>query len=465
MIRRISSERKSDAVKAILLVVVLMMQVEASSFFFRKKSPPPAWVNSLVSDSAYFMGVGSSRIDKKNKMHVENARKDALNELASGISVEIFSSNVLVTLVKNDKLTDEFNSLIRSRIMTDLEGYEVVDSWQDKKNYWVLYRLSKSDYHQLQKKRKQDATAIALSYYNQAVRAQSEGDLKAAIVLYARTIDAVKLYLHEPIVALTSEGETNIVVQAFARLRSQIQSLQLAGREKSLDILYSAIPDSEQLRYRLTTSSGKPVAGFPVLAHYSETAITDPIRLTDSDGKVQFKLPKIKSQKANEMLTITPDISRVVQESATNFTVRKAILDIPVQTLSIPVNIRRPSIYYEIEERITGRELSESLIGKLFNSLTRVAGFPVADKGVADFIAYIEADTKILSRINGMYTTELQGDIVLTDRHDNILYSARFPLVKGMQLTPELASVDAYRTLLKQVESRWFREMIEAMTR
>jgi hypothetical protein len=448
-----------------LLVALLLVAGELSPFFLRKKSPPPAWVNTLVSDPEYFMGVGSARIDKKKQTHIENARKDALNELASGISVEIFSSNVLVTLVKNDKLKDEFSSLIRARIITDLEGYEVVDTWQDKKNYWVLYRLSKDTYYQQQERKKQDATAIALSFYNQALKAQREGDYKIAIIMYSRTIDAVKLYLHEPIIALTPDGETNIVVQSFARVTSLIQSLQVTSPAKTLELLFSTTPDLELLRFNLATFNGKPVAGFPVLAHYSETAIAEPIRVTDADGRVQFKLPLIKSLKTNEMLTLTPDISRVIQESATNFTVRKAILDIPVQTLNIPVIIRRPSICFEVDERITGKGLSESMLGKIFGSLTRVAGFSIADKSEADFIAFIEADTKILSRVNGVYTTELQGDIVLTDRNDNIRYSARFAPVKGMQLTPELASLDAYRTLLKQVENRWFREMLEAMTR
>ena len=453
------------AVRVLLLVVLLLPAGEANSCFLRKKTPPPAWVNTLVSDPDYFMGVGSSRIDKRKSTHIEHARKDALNELASGISVEIFSSNVLVTLVKNDQLKDEFSSLIRTRIIADLEGYEVVDAWQDKKNYWVLYRLSKTRYYQLQEKKKQDATSIALSYYNQAVYAHNQGDVKTAIVMYARTIDAVKLYLHEPIIAITPEGETNIVVQSFARATSLIQSLKISAPFSSLELMFSKTPDAELLRFTLTTFKGIPVAGFPVLAHYSETALAEPVRISDDEGVVRFKLPMIKSLKSNEMLTLTPDISRVIQESATNFTVRKAILDIPVQTLSIPVTIRRPSVCFVVDERITGRDFHESVLSKIFISLTRVAGFTIADKQDADFIAYIEADTKILSRVNGMYTTELKGDIVLTDNQDNIRYSARFAPVKGIQLTPELASVDAYRTLLKQVESRWFREMIEAMTR
>lgn len=465
MIPGISVFRPRVAVRGLLLVVLLLVAGELSPFFLRKKTPPPAWVNTLVSDPDFFMGVGSSRIDKKKKTHIENARNDALNELASGISVEIFSSNVLVTLVKNDKLKDEFSSLIRARIITDLEGFEVVDTWQDKKNYWVLYRLSKSAYYQLQEKKKQDATAIALSYYKQALNAHRQGDVKSAIVMYARTIDAVKLYLHEPVIAMTPDGETNIVVQSFARVTSLIQSLKLSAPVSSLELMFSTTPDTELLRFTLATFDGTPVSGFPVLAHYSETAIAEPIRITDKDGSVKFIMPMIKSLKSNEMLTLTPDVGRVVQESATNFTVRKAILDIPVQTLNIPVTIRRPSVCFVVDERIAGRDFQESMLGKVFSSLTRVAGFSLAGKQEADFIAYIEADTKILSRVNGMYTTELQGDIVLTDRNDNIRYTARFAPVKGIQLTPELASIDAYRTLLKQVESRWFREMIEAMTR
>ena len=118
----------------------------------RPKVQLPEWIHSHQSDANYFTGVGYAPIFKRDNSHIEKARKDALNELASEISVNIFSSNVLITLVKNDKIYDEFNSLINTRVRADIEGYELVDSYSDKKNYWVYYRLSKRKYYEVQEK-------------------------------------------------------------------------------------------------------------------------------------------------------------------------------------------------------------------------------------------------------------------------------------------------------------------------
>ena len=445
-----------------LLFLLLMSVVETSACF--RKPVVPAWVNSHLSDPNYFIGIGSAPIIRRQNTHIERARRDALNELASEISVQLFSSNVLVTLVRNDKIKDEFNSLIRSRVMTEIEGYELVESYTDKKNYWVYYRLSKSRYYEQQRQKKSAATEQALSYFKLATQAEQSVDLRTALVNYAKTLDAVKLYLNEPIVAEVNGVTENIVVKSFASLTNILSSLRIEAVYPRVNVVYAEDVAPEMFQYRLLDAGGRAIAGFPLLAHYSERAILQPAAVTDKDGHVQFSIGKVRSAKNEETFRVMPDINTILLESSADFTIRKAILEMPFQTLAVPVNIRKPAIRFEINERNNGQPMPEEPLKRTFVNLSRLSGYET-EKRDADYVCYIESNTKTEGFNNGIYTVVLTGNIILTDNKNNIKYTAQITPVKGMQLSPERAGVEAYNALIRQINTRYFREIEEAIVR
>lgn len=461
--------RKNDAfiqyrVFALALICFFILPVVDIDACFRKPTPPPAWVNTSLSDPDYFIGIGSAPIIKKQNDHIEKAKNDALNELASEISVQIFSSNVLVTIVNNDKIKDEFNSLIRSRVTTDIEGYELVDTYTDKKNYWAYYRLSKQKYYEQQRQKRLAATQNAQANYKLAIQSEKQIDYKNALVYYAKTIDAVKLYLNENIKAEIDGVEVNLVVQSFSRLSSILSSLTLNAPYSKLNVLFSQSIAPDQLTYTLKDASGKPIAGFPLAAYYSERAIQTPVQTTDVNGVVRYSVPVVRSQKKEETFRVSPDINSILLESSADFTVRKAILEMPFQTLTMPVYIRKPSIRFEVDEKKYGIPSTENVLAKTFNNLSLASGY-LTGENTADYICSVETDTKQLSVTNGIYTCVLTGSVVLTDSKNNIKYTAQIAPVKGMQLSPEKAGTEAYRLLQQQIGNRYFREIEEAIAK
>lgn len=443
------------------LVLVLLMQSTNTHACFRKKNVPD-WVNTQLSDPEYFIGIGSAPIYKKLNTHVERARKDALNELASEISVQLFSSNVLVTLVRNDKIKDEFNSLIRSRVSTELDGYEMVDTYADKKNYWVYYRLSKLKYYEQQQLKRQAAVQNAIAYFKLAGDAEIKGDLKQALVNYAKTVDAVKLYLNENIVASIDNREENLVVQSFARLNYILSSLKIEPLLAEIHVFSSEEINRDKLTFCLLDEKGKPVSGFPLLAHYSERAIQPAIVITDAKGQAQFSIGKTRSLNKEETFRVVPDVNTILVESSADFVVRRAILDMSLNTLTIPVYISKPSIRFEIKESNAGVEISDGMVRKTFLNLSKSSGY-VSENNREDFVCFVETDTKQQSYNNGIYTSLLTGTIVVTDINNKIKYITEITPVKGMQLNYEKAGIEAYNTLIQQINNRYFREIEEAI--
>lgn len=443
-------------------ILVLIVASAVSCAVVRQKEPVPAWTLTQISDPDYFIGIGSAPIRKGSNAHIENARKDALNELASEISVELYSSNVLVTLVRNEKSKEEFSSIIRSRVATDLQGYQLHATYANANQYWVYYRLSKKVYEQQQETNRLNAQEQAGLAYHEALVADDTSNYRQAIIHYARAIDAVRMYLYRPFFVETAHGDVDVVRQSIARITDIVQSLQIVSNRLELHTTYASTIPLSELRFQLQNVQGTAVGHFPVRGYYSESALLHPEKNTDRNGLFQMELPIIRSRKEREHLVLTPDLERLVRDAGVDFLVRRTILNTPVASLTIPIHIRMPSVRIELEPMTSGSSAHQSLLYEAMKNLCLLHGMELSHDN-PDFVIYIASNTKIIHRIGEMYTSELNGDIVLTDGSGRIRYTARFPSIKGVHLQAERAAVEAYLRLFTQLESRWFQPMLEAM--
>jgi hypothetical protein len=77
-----------------------------------------------VPSSAYYVGVGLA--NKARPDFQETAKKNALNDLASEISVVVEGNSLLYTLDQRSRFDESFTSTIRTRTSEQLEGFELV---------------------------------------------------------------------------------------------------------------------------------------------------------------------------------------------------------------------------------------------------------------------------------------------------------------------------------------------------
>lgn len=446
---------------ALLMVgMLLVTPVTTSAFFWKKKVP--AWVNSQLSDPNYYIGVGSAPLDKKYHSHIEEAKKDALNELASEISVQIFSSNVLVSVVRNDQLKDEFNSLIRARVVADIEGYELVDTYKDRKNYWSLYRLSKQHYAEGQQRKRADAVENARFHYVQATEALAQKNYRQAVIASAKAIDALKAYLNESHLVTIAGREVNLVQQSFARIAAVLSTIRVYAAEDEIEARYAGSIGADQLSFLLTDSVYNPMPFFPVAGWYSERALSGLNRITDEYGIVAFEVPKVRSNKTRETFTLAPDIQTLLVESSADFTVRKAILEMAVQRSTVPVKVSKPSVQIEVKSSTSTGGRNTAVVFNSLRALYLNKSYPVVQDS-SDLRLELRCFTSLQSTVNDLFTVSLEGNMRLFDTYGNLLYTQQIAALKGVQLTELRAEEEAYNALVRQLESRYFREMEEAL--
>ena len=126
----------------------------------------PHWVSSIPTHPEYYIGVFS--VNKIGTDYRQKAQKGALENLSSEISVVISGESVLKTLETNSSFDQEYKQEVVVKSKEDIEGYELVDAWENDEEYWVYYRLSKAKYAQIKKERINKALNIGKDFFAKA---------------------------------------------------------------------------------------------------------------------------------------------------------------------------------------------------------------------------------------------------------------------------------------------------------
>lgn len=429
------------------------------------KNKAPEWVLNRVSDANYYVGIGYAPKVKKSTAHYDLASQNALNDLASEISVSISASTLMITIEDDKQLKDDFTSIIKARAQKDIEGYEKVASYEDRKGYWVYYRLSKSQYAATQARKRRLAVETAKVFYVAAQEAEQKMDYKTAIIDYAKSLDAVKAYLNEQILVTVDSTELNLTQIVYRRSYELLNSLQLKTvRNEVTCKMGESIPESD-LVCSLQTPSGKPMTNFPVMISYSERSVQNANKFTDAEGKASFVLPTVRSKKAVETITFAVDINKLLLESAVDFAVRRWLVQIPVQDVTMQVSVVKPSIFIESTEQNLSQVSPRLVLAPMFEHLFLNAGYFIStNRKAADYILKIATNTTAKTQANGLYSTALNGQIQLYYK-DRVVYDRFLNNISGTQLDYVKAGLSAYEEGARQIEIRYFREFEAAIVK
>ena len=90
------------------------------------KNKAPEWVVNRVSDANYYIGIGYAPKVKRSTAHYDLAAQNALNDLASEISVSISASTLMITIEDDKQLKDDLVQLCET---TGLTQTQMIERW------------------------------------------------------------------------------------------------------------------------------------------------------------------------------------------------------------------------------------------------------------------------------------------------------------------------------------------------
>jgi len=442
-----------------LLVVVIIFISQSMSGMAGKK---PDWVTQRPVDRMGFIGIGRS--EKVDPDYVLSAKKQALNDLASEIKVDIRSESLLRMVEQNERVYSDLQSDIRMNTMESLERYELIDSWEDKHEYWVYYRLGKADYQNYMFERISKITAEGYNFWINGLKMQQQGNLINAIDLYNKGLTCIQPYVNETLKHPHGGDVVHVGVELYNSLLSafrniiitvepshlQMKSLTQAVETICVEVKQNDIPlRNINLKIRFKTGSGKLSSD----------------KTTDTDGKLNLTIQQITSKDPYQEIDVALDMQDF-STIKTLFTEEALTLlrsNPPQNTVAIQVLQNEQKVYIRHQGK-TNELLTKSVKNLLSNDYFTV----VNDIESANILILIKCDFKKGGKVKGEmydfneYFTGVSIEVLnKTDSRSLISYSVNnHRSLSPVSASQNVAEKSAIRDLMKRID-REFKKKLE----
>lgn len=415
----------------------------------------PSWVLQRPIEPGYYVGIGVVRKIGDSFDHLEQAKKNALNDLVSQIQVTVQANSIQSQLERNRVFSDEFRSFTRLSSNVAIESYETVATWQNDQEYWVYFRLSVSEYQAQKERRMQQAVAQSIDALSRAREAESEGNLLTAYDFYFRALEAIKAYTGEPL-TYEAEGKQrflgNDLLESMNRLsrniaiRVNVSNLQVKpGRPINQEIV---------VMVSHPRTNGKAVRNFPLNIRFTQGAGTIiGSAVTDDNGVCRFRISSITARDALQELSIGPDLNSLVRTNKSRQPWLELLDPQSLPNEKIIIEAGRPVIFLVADEKSFGQKRSMNQLEVAARQRLQREGIKFTDQpDQADYRLSISSDVRQGTVNNGMFTALLDLKLVLMDANNQEKYSKVLPTVRGVQLDYLRASEAAYRRATEDLE-------------
>lgn len=406
----------------------------------------PNWVSQRPAESNFFIGIGRS----SKQLHPLDfdvvAKQNALEDLAGEITVDVRANSVLSQTENTNGYEESYRSQIRTQSNLTLEGFEVYDTWEDDERFYVLYRLSKSEWAQIQAAKKRKAIAQSKDWYNKALRADSLHRANEALKYYVKALEAIDTYLGDPLEELGPDGKTVFYGnEVYFHLGETLQGLAVQSTISKMTLKQGTLQENESLSFALQDQNGFGQQNLPVLIKYSEQLSRGAIYTSGSAGEVTYPIPVIRTDERIQYIRARFDAEHWRKEVTDNKLVNEILkgLTLKVSEAVIELEVLPPTFKLISSEKNLGKEIDASMLGSAVRSTLLSNGF-ASDTINPDYTIVINSDTDSAGTVRNMATCYLRGEMTILKGSEEI-YRTSFHEIKGVQLNYKNAGMAAYR--------------------
>jgi hypothetical protein len=433
-----------------------------------EENPRPGWVRQKPTENMYYHGVGFAYKVPGRDDHHQIARNNALNDLSGEISIEISNQSLLYQVESDQRVRETYKSTIMSSSNARLEGYELVSVWENEREIWNYYRLSKSEYERIQREKRRKAIEMSVAQFKTAER---ETDPYRQFTGIISALDAVKEYLGEPLVTDEIDGNSAFLANYLMnRLRTLVDGWELkpsahvqpVKRGQAIRIP-SSFWDGTTVYFTLM-SERRPLVNVPFVLSYSGQRNHRQNATTDRNGHVYFVWEKVSSLRAQEQLHARVDLQAMARESTKDPLIQALIDKLREPTASLTLEILPPKVYIESRELLMNEVSSPAILANVFTNEFRKDGMVVVnDIAEADYVLDIKAQTRVgngAGEATQFVTAYLDATIQLYGMPGRqVMFSTQMNGVRGVQLNDEKAARESYQRAVRDIEREVYPDM------
>jgi hypothetical protein len=446
-----------------LQLVVLVSSCQIGKKQTYEKKPMPEWVTTKPQNTMYYIGVSSA--PKKGFLpadYMANAQQKALGDLSSSISVNIESTSVLSIIESNYNINENFTSEITASTNQQLEGYELVDTWEDDNFYWVYYKLSKSKYQMQKEEKKQQTILDAKNKYYQATELMGRQLHYNAFQFYVESLTALKPYLGESTITDINGEEKDLGNVVFTAVADFVNELKIVFETTDIKVKKGVEISPDVFSFKIVDKNNYPVSSIPVKISFSGNGLLRNSEVSSNDGKVYCALKKIKSTPNTETFSVSIDMLSF-SRAAKDPMIRSLIKGIPATETKIRVVVEKPYIQVTSVEKSFGEVKVENRLKSTFEGLLN-SEFIINSNQNPDFILNITSNTVDNGQIYGEFQVTINYTFDLTDAKGNVVFrKTSSGDYTGMD--KNAADNKAYIEVSKSIERTIVREMISSVNK
>lgn len=418
-----------------------------------ESKPAPLWVSSRPNNGFKYVGIGFFDKSKSSNYQIE-AKKNALYDLSSEIKVDISSNSVLYTVQNNNSFNESFNSMIKLTNSDNIEGYQLVDSYENDKQYWVYYSLDKEEYAKQKAVKKQQIVTKASNLIALSFTDEQNKDFSASLKKRIQAFGVLTPYLSEEInFDASATNGIKTVFDLTNLVQQQLQSITVI-QPKFMANLKPYQQVYAPLTYTLQIKNSNALSSFPLIV----TSEEDKIKVLDkatttNNGELQVKVNYVEPMNQMVGFALSPDISSLMGGDSVGragIAVLKQFINTP--SLRVYANVSAINIYVNSVEtnfgKPTGLNTIATFIQQKFNGQeVRIVGKP----DDADFIIDAVTDTKedvssdVLEKNYNIKLASLVISLELKSKQSTeVLYKNIVSDVFGYANSLEKAGINAY---------------------
>lgn len=428
----------------------------------------PLWVSSRPNNGFKYIGIGVGDKQKGSNYQME-AKKNALYDLASEIKVDISTNSVLYTVQNNNQFNENFNSLIKLSNSDNIEGYTLVDSYENDKQYWVYYQLDKEEYARRKAEKKQQVVSKAANLISASFTDEQNHDFSSSLKKRIQAFGVLTPYLSEEIVFDPAQTRgVKTVFDLTNLVQQQLQSIQ-AVQTKTVFQLKPYQQTYSPMVYSLQLKNKAPLQNFPFLLNSDEEKVKiNEKAVTNASGELQLKATYVEPLNQSVAFALNPDISSLMgNDSVGRAGIRVLSQFINTSSLKVYAAVSPVTVFIQsIENNLgkpTGAHSIEMAIQQKFNGQeVRIVSKPEE----ADYIIESQADTKedissdVLENFYKLKLAALVVNIQLKEKSTgNVIYKQQLDDIYGYANVLEKAGVNAYQSqklMVKLSEALFF---------
>lgn len=424
----------------------------------------PSWLKNQPFREGYYTGIGHSIKDGSNN-YIQVAKKSALDDLVSQIKVNVASTSILSFFETGQKIREDYEQIIKTTAAEEIEEFELVDAWEDEKNYWVYYQLSISRYQQIKEEQKRNATILARDFYIKAAEAENSGNPLQAISFYFQAFRSIERYLGDAIRITVDGREILLVNEIYASIQKILQTINVRVEPAQIAVNRRLTQSRIDVIARAAYDNGTVARALPMTAYFQKgSGEIFPEYTTNDRGESKVLITRIGSMEAEQRVAVKVDVDALSGSSSS------PVYSLVARTLKVPgaevlLKVQRPVVFLTSDEKSLGsRKQNDQLTNKLKNLLVN-NGFEFTDnKTVADLWFDIQADSERGAISGSIYITYLTGVIKVTAMKERReIYATTIDRVKGYGLDYDKSSVDAYNKALETLEGERLREILNTV--